>query len=212
VIITSQSLLQWHSIGASAWRDELTSDEDWFGESVALDSASTPEWLQRLSIPQEWQSIDVTGLSTVPVVRASVRAAEVDAGWVAAQAVSVFEFTKWPTFREALDITAGPLYELGVRDVVTKVLPMPLGQQAMAVRSSGIAVPNDEALPVGDCGRVWVQQTSLVAGSEEQRAGRVLLHNVFVDGERRQWLGQEVAQVSDKVYQEFLGSLEAQDF
>jgi hypothetical protein len=93
----------------------------------------------------------------------------------------------------------GTLRGLNAIGIAVQVLPVPPIQWTAAVRSSGIAVIGDRS--------VWVQLSNYVAGSERPRAGRLIVHSLFVDTVCRDGLAQNITQLSNGVYQGFINAL-----
>jgi len=192
--------------------DVLTEDE-WMeiADVVALTGDRVPGWLQRLGIPKGWQLVTLPGKHELPLARVAVCGERADGGWEAAETISVFGYTGWPTFYEVLKKAVDTLRALGARDIATKVLPIPPIQWTVALRNSGIALIGGRPVWARDSNPVWVQQTTYVAGSEQPHAGRLIVHTMFVDAACRPLLGGEIAQVSDEVYRGFVGALRAED-
>jgi hypothetical protein len=125
-----------------------------------------------------------------------------DGGWEAAETISVFSYTGWPTVDQVFRNAASTLRALGASDIVTKVLPVPPTQWAAALRSTATALVGER--------RVWVQQSNFVDGSEQQNAGRLTVHSVFVDPSCRDRLAEDIAQQSGAVYEGFVAALNKQ--
>jgi hypothetical protein len=186
---------------ASSLVDVLFADEE-ITDIGALRGAQVPEWLQQLQIPPGWQSVGLSDNPQVPLARMAVSGPRADAGWEAAETISVFSYTGWPTFDEVLRNADGTLRALGASDIVTKVLPIPPTQWAAALRSTATALVGER--------RVWVQQSNFVAGSEQQNAGRLTVHSVFVDPSCRDRLADDIVVMCDAVYEGFVAALNKQ--
>lgn len=201
-------LPEWQYVAASSMMGVLTENE-WIEieDVVALSSDRAPDWLQRLGIPQGWQLVTLPDNPEEPLARVAVYGESGDHGFAAAETISVFGYTGWPLFYEVFEKTASTLRSLGAGNVVTKVLPIPPRQWTAAVRSTGIALIGGRPVWAPESNIAWVQQSSYVAGSDQPHAGRLIVHSVFVDGPYRPRLGRDIAQVSDAVYQGFLGTL-----
>ncbi|MGE2813934.1 hypothetical protein ACQI5H_02135 [Mycobacterium heidelbergense] len=180
----------------------LIDDED-IEDVGALSIAQVPGWVRQLGIPEGWQLVQLYEIPRVPLARMAVLGPREDGGWEAAETISVFGYTGWPVFYEVLSNAAGTLRDLGATDIVTKVLPIPPTRWAAALRSSGTCLIGGR--------RVWVQQSNYVAGSEQPRAGRLIVHSVFVDAASRGRLAEDISQMGDAVYQGFVAALRAPD-
>jgi hypothetical protein len=185
-------------IAASSLVDVLLADED-VEDVGALPVDQVPEWLNQLPILAGWQQVDLSDKPSVPLARMVVHGPRDDSGWAAAETVSVFSYTGWPIFGELLRHAGGTLGALGAVDVNTKVLSVPPVRWVAALRSSGTAQIGGH--------QVWVQQSNYVAGSEERRAGRLIVQSIFVDNSHRAELAPEIAQMSDSVYHGFVASI-----
>lgn len=185
---------------ASSLVDVLFADEE-ITDIGALTSAQVPGWLRRLGIPEGWQLVGLADNPEVPLARMAVYGRRDDGGWEAAETINVFGYTGWPVFYEVLSNAAGTLRALDATDIVTKVLPIPPRRWAAALRSSGTALIGGRS--------VWAQQSNYVAGSEQPHAGRLIVHSVFVDAASHARLAEEIAQLSNAVYQGFVATLTA---
>lgn len=195
---TSSPSPQRRPLPSSSLVDVLYEDED-IVDIVALSGASAPEWLQRLSVPMNWQLV---GLPDVPDQRTARMAVCGPLGkgeWEAADTISVFGFTGWPAFYDVFRNADRTLRGLNASAIAVQVLPVPAIQWVAAVRSSGTAVIGDRS--------VWIQQTNYVAGSEEPQAGRLIVHSVFIDAACRGRLAEDVTRLSDSIYQGFVAAL-----
>ena len=119
--------------------------------------------------------------------------------WEAADTISLFGYTGWPTFYDVLHNADGTLRALNATGIAVQVLPVPPIQWTAAVRSRGIALIGERS--------VWVQVSNYVAGSEQPRAGRLIVHSLYVDMACRARLVEDVTQLSDAVYQGFVAAL-----
>jgi len=195
---TSSPSPPWRPLPSSSIVDVLYEDED-IEDIVALSGAWAPEWLQRLSVPTNWQ---IVGLPDVPDQRTARMAVCGPLGkgeWEAADTISVFGFTGWPAFYDVFRNADRTLRGLNATGITVQVLPLPAIQWVAAVRSSGTAVIGDRS--------VWVQQTNYVAGSEQPQAGRLIVHSVFIDAASRGRLAEDVTRLSNAVYQGFVAAL-----
>lgn len=183
---------------ASSVVDVLLADEE-IEDVGALTDSQVPGWLHRLGTPQGWQLVELSDKLHVPLARMAVYGPRDDGGWEAAETVSVFGYTGWPMFCEVLRNAAGTLRALDAAGIVTKVLPVPLIQWTVAVRSSGTAV-------IG--GRdAWAQQNNYVTGSEQPHAGRLIVHSIFAETASRARLAGDITRLSDAVYRGFVATL-----
>lgn len=189
---------QWQSVATSSLVDVLTEDEE-IEDVGALTGNHVPGWLQRLSIPQGWRLVELSGKPEVPLARMAVYGPRDDGGWEATETIGVFGYTGWPVFYELLRNAAGTLRALDATDIAAKVLPIPPTRWAAALRSNGTALIGGR--------RVWIQQTNFVAGSERPHAGLLIVHSIFVDDACRGRLAADIAQMSDAVYQGFVATL-----
>lgn len=182
-------------MAASSLVDVLNADEE-IVDLVALDAAAAPQWVRQLPIPAGWQPAQIGGAA---VARIAVSGPRADGGWDASETVSVWEFTGWPGFRDVMSKASGTLRDLHATDVSMRVLPVPSRTWTAAVRSSGTFELGGRA--------VWAQQSNYVAGSDQPRAGRLIIHNIFVDDNHRPRFADDVAALSEAMYQGFIGSL-----
>jgi hypothetical protein len=184
---------QWQLLSASSMVDVLNEDDE-IEDVAALSGAEIPGWLQRLSIPMGWQPVTV-----LPLTRIAVCGPRGNGEWEAADTISVFGYTGWPVFYDVFHNADRTLRGLNAGGIAVKVLPVPPIQWTAAVRGSGIALIGDQS--------VWVQQSNYVAGSEQPHAGRLIVHNLFVDTVCRTRLAEDIVQLSDAVYQGFINAL-----
>jgi hypothetical protein len=189
---------RWRPLPSSSLVDAFNEDED-IEDVVALAGVEVPEWLRRLSIPMNWQLVGLPDAPDEPVTRMAVCGPLGDGAWEAADTISVFGYTGWPAFYDVLHNADGTLRGLNAIGIAVQVLPVPPIQWTAAVRSSGIAVIGDRS--------VWVQLSNYVAGSERPRAGRLIVHSLFVDTVCRDGLAQNITQLSNGVYQGFINAL-----
>lgn len=176
----------------------LYEDED-IDDIASLVGAAAPEWLQHLRIPRDWQPVEVPETPDQPIARLVVWSPNGNGKWDAANAISVMGYTGWPTFYDVLRNADDTLRGLDASDITLRVLPVPPIQWTAAVRSSGVAQIDDR--------NVWVQQTNYVAGSEQAHASRLIVHSLYVDSASRDRLAQDIAQLSDDVYQGFIDAI-----
>ncbi|MBV8182745.1 MAG: hypothetical protein JO045_28930 [Mycobacterium sp.] len=195
---TSSPSPRWRPIPSSSIVDVLYEDED-IEDVVALSGAAAPEWVQRSSIPMNWQLVRLPDASDQRTARMAVCGPLGDGEWEAAETISVIGFTGWPAFYEVFRNADRTLRGLNATEITVRVLPVPEIQWAAAVRSSGTAVIGDRS--------VWIQQSNYVAGSERPRAGRLIVHSLFVDSACRDRLADDITQLSDAVYQEYVAAL-----
>lgn len=178
--------------------DALHEDED-IENFVALSGTAIPEWLQRLSIPMNWQLVGFPDIPGQAVARMAVHGPLGDGQWEAADTINVFGYTGWPTFYDVLHNADGTVRGLNATGISVQVLPVPPIQWTAAVRSSGVASIGDRS--------VWVQVSNYVAGSEQPYAGRLIVHSIYVDTACRAQLAEDVVQLSDSVYQAFVAAV-----
>jgi hypothetical protein len=186
--------------------DRLTtvlSPVDVVGRYVA-DMAPIPaeelaEWLAGLPVPVGWQVIQ-SDASLVAHGRVMVSGARPGGGWDACDTLSVFGFTGAPP-RDVVEENADcTLRDLDAAGICTVVAPPPPPGVA-AVRSSGY---------FGIEGRqLWARFETYVAGSDQPGQGRLIQHNILVDGDSLMSLGQEVGELTDSAHQAFLTSIGA---
>jgi hypothetical protein len=182
-------------VAASSLVDVLLADED-VEDVGALRLDQVPDWLNQLPIPAGWQQVELSDKPSVPLARMAVHGPRTEQGWAAADTISVFGYTGWPTFNDVLRNASGTLRNLSAVDIATKVLPVPAARWLAALRSSGTARIGDRT--------VWVQQSNYVAGSEEVHAGRLIVHSIYVDEAYLSGLTAAIAQLSNAVYQGFV--------
>jgi hypothetical protein len=188
----------WRPLPSSSLVDAFYEDED-IEDVVALSGAEVPEWLQRLSIPMNWQLVGLPDVPDQLIARMAVCGPLGNGEWEAADTISVFGYTGWPVFYDVFHNADRTLRDLNATSVGVQVLPVPPIQWTAAVRSSGIA-------PIGDRS-VWVQQSNYVAGSEQPHAGRLIVHSVFVNDASRARLADDIANMSDAVYKGFVAAI-----
>lgn len=188
-------------LSASSLVDVLVEDED-IDDVGALSGAQVPGWMQQLGIPRGWQLVKLSDNPQVPLARMLVHGPRDDGGWDATETIIVFGYTGWPAFYEVYRNAAGTLRAFDATDIVTKVLPIPPRQWAAALRSSGTALIGERS--------VWTQQSNYVAGSERPRAGRLIVHSVFVDAASHARLAEDIVQLSNAMYQGFVAALSNQ--
>lgn len=204
----SSQLPEWQSGAASSMKGLLTENE-WteIEDVVALSGDRLPEWLQRLGFPQSWHPVTLPDHVEVPLARAAVHGKRGDGGWEAAETISVFGYTGWPMFSDVVEKSADALRALGASGVVTKMLPVPPRRWTAAVRSTGIALIDGRPVWAKESNSAWVQQSSYVAGSDDPHAGRLIVHSLFIGPRYRAGLSEEIAHLSEAVYQGFIGAL-----
>jgi len=188
----------WRPLPSSSLVDAFYEDEE-IEDVVALSGAEVPEWLQRLSIPMNWQLVGLPDVPDQLIARMAVCGPRGNGEWEATDTISVFGYTGWPVFYDVFHNADRTLRDLNATGIGVQVLPVPPIQWTAAVRSSGIA-------PIGDRS-VWVQQSNYVAGSEQPHAGRLIVHSLFVDTACRDRLADDVTQLSDAVHQGFVAAL-----
>lgn len=192
---------RWRATPSLPLVDALHQDED-IEDVVALSGAEMPEWLQQLNTPVNWQLVELADISGQRVARMAVCGPLGNGEWEAAETISVFSYTGWPTFDDVLRNADGTLLGLDATGITVQVLPVPPIQWTAAVRSSGVARIGERS--------VWVQQSNYVAGSEEPHASQLIVHSLFVDSPCRAQLAEDLAQLSEAVYQGFLAALPRQ--
>jgi hypothetical protein len=195
---TSYPSPHWRPLPSSSLVDALYHDED-IEDVVALSEASAPNWLQRLSVPANWQLIGLPDIPEQAIARMAVCGPLGGGEWEAADTISVIGFTGWPAFYDVYHNSDGTLRGLNATGVTLRALPVPPIQWTAALRSSGVARIDDRS--------VWVQQSNYVTGSEQSHAGRLIVHSTFVDSTCRERLAENIAQLSDEVYQGFIKAL-----
>lgn len=189
---------RWRPLPSSSLVDALNEDED-IEDVVALSGPEVPEWLQRLSIPMNWQLVGLPDVPDQLTARIAVCGPLGNGEWEAADTVSVFGYTGWPVFYDVFHNADRTLRGLNATGITVQVLPVPPIQWTAAVRSSGTARIGDR--------HVWVQQSNYVAGSEQPHASRLIVQSLFVDTACRARLAEDIAQLSDAVYQGFIATL-----
>ncbi|OBK56606.1 hypothetical protein A5657_09370 [Mycobacterium kubicae] len=176
----------------------LTEDEE-IHDLVALKEGSLPQWIQRLGVPPGWQPQDLPDNAESPMARLTVHGSLGDGRWEAAETMNVFGYTGWPVFYDVYHHADGILRNLHAGGVVLKVLPVPRVERVAAVRSSGIAAIGGR--------NVWVQHSTYVVGSKRPHESRLIVQNIFVDGESRSRLAGDVAWLSGAVYDGFVAAV-----
>ncbi|ORA22398.1 hypothetical protein BST12_09520 [Mycobacterium angelicum] len=166
---------------------------------VALSGAEIPEWLRQLSVPAEWQLVQLPDNAEQPMARMAVRGLRGDGEWEAADSISVFGYTGWPVFYDVFHHADGMLRALAATGITVKALPVPPIERTAAMRSSGTVLTDDQS--------VWIQQSHYLAGSEALHASRLIVHTLFVDAASRARLAEDIIQLSDAVYQGFIATV-----
>ncbi|WP_156748059.1 hypothetical protein [Mycobacterium sp. E3198] len=189
---------RWRPLPSSPLVDALREDEE-IEDVVALSGAEVPEWVQRLSLPVNWELLELPDVPDQAICRMAVCGPRGNGEWDAADTISLFGYTGWPTFYDVLHNADGTLRALNGTEIAVQVLPVPPIQWTAAVRSSGVALIGERS--------VWVQVTNYVAGSEQPHAGRLIVHSVYLDTPSRARLAEDVTQLSDAVYQGFVAAL-----
>jgi hypothetical protein len=189
---------RWRPLPSSSVVDALYEDED-IENVVALTGAEIPEWLQRLSIPVNWELVGLPDVPDQLIARMAVCGPLGNGEWEAADTISVFGYTGWPAFYDVFHNADRTLRGLNATGIAVRVLPVPQIQWTAAVRSSGIALIGDRS--------VWIQQSNYVTGSEQPHAGRLIVHSLFVDTACRDRLAEDIVQLSNGVYQGFVNAL-----
>ena len=183
---------------SSAVIDALYEDEE-VQDIVALSGASAPDWLQHLSIPTNWQRVELPDSRGQVIARMAVCGALGNGEWQGADTISAFGYTNWLVFYDVFHNADRTLRGLDATGIAVRVMPVPAIQRVAAVRCSGTAVIGDRS--------VWIQQSNYVAGSEQPHASRLIVHSIFVEAAYRDRLAEDIAQLSDAVYQGFLATL-----
>ncbi|BBZ45849.1 hypothetical protein [Mycobacterium parmense] len=189
---------RWQPLPASSLLEALAEDED-IEDVVALSAAEIPESVRQLSIPTGWQLLELPDNPEPPLVRIAVQGSLGDGEWEAADTISVFGYTGWPVFYDVFHNADGVLRDLNATHVAVKALPMPAIQRAAALRASGSATIRGR--------RVWIQQSTYVAGSERPHGSRLFVHSLFVDAACRARLNGDVAQLSEAVHHGLIAAL-----
>jgi hypothetical protein len=189
---------RWHPLPMSSLVDALFADEE-IEDIVALSGSMTPEWLQHLHIPKNWQVVRFPEASDERAARAAVTGSRGNGEWDAADSIGAFGYTGWLVFDDVLRNADTVMHSLDATDVAVKMLPVPPIRWVAAVRTNGTANIDGR--------NVWVQQSNYVAGSELPGAGRLIVHNLVVDSVVRDGLAEEISQLSSDVYQGFITSL-----
>lgn len=174
-------------------------EDDYIDDVVALPGVQVPQWLKRLGVPTGWKSRPLPDKANAPWGRVAVTGPRGGGEWDAAETLSVFGYTGRPFFSDVFHNADRMLRGMNATDIAVKVLPVPPIQWTAAVRSIGVAHLDDQS--------VWIQQSNYVAGSEQPHAGRLLVHSLFVDTASRGRLSDDVAALSDAVYQGFVAKL-----
>jgi phage FluMu gp28-like protein len=56
----------------------------------------------------------------------------------------------------------------------------------------------------------WIQQSHYVAGSQQPQASRLTVHTILVDSACRERLAENITQLSNAVYQEFVTAVRSE--
>jgi hypothetical protein len=195
---TSSPSPRWRTLPSSSIIDYLYDDED-IEDVVVLSGAVAPEWLKQLSIPTNWQLLDLPANPGQALARIVVFGSLGNGEWEAADMISVAGCTGWPAFYDVYRSADSVLRALDSTDIAVKALPVPPLQWTAAVRSSGTAIFGDRS--------VWLQQSHYVAGSERPHASRLIVHTILTDSTRQEQLAENIIRLSDEVYYNFLSTL-----
>jgi hypothetical protein len=188
----------WQSLPRPPIVDVLYEDEE-IEDVVALSGAATPEWLKTLSIPTDWQLLELPEGPEQPLARMIVSGPLGGGEWKAADIIEVSGFTGWPQFYDVFRNADRLLRGLNASGVSVKALLVPPIQWTAAVRSSGTALVGTQD--------VWIQQSNYVAGSDHPRASRLIVHTTLVNAESREQLTQSVSHLTADVYGRFINAL-----
>jgi hypothetical protein len=172
-------------------------DEDYGVEDlVAFTGADTPAWVGALPVPAHWQQMDLaeTEVAIAPA-RVLVWGPHAQGGWEATDTLSVYGYTGRPAFGDVLDSTAEPLRDLEASDLTTWMLALPA--------TVGVAAERSTAIMAVDGRRIWTQLTHYVAGNDEPRAGRLIVHSLYVAQERRPELAGDIRVLTQGVQDTF---------
>ncbi len=195
---TSSPSPRWRTLPSPSIVDSLHEDED-IEDVVVLSGAVAPEWLEQLSIPTNWQLLDLPANPGQALARIVVFGALGNGEWEAADMISVTGFTGWPAFYDVYRSADSVLRALDSTDIEVRALPVPPLQWTAAVRSSGTAIFGDRS--------VWLQQSHYIAGSERPQASRLIVHTILADSARQEQLADNIIHLSDQVYDGFLSTL-----
>jgi len=192
---------QWQRvISASTLVDVLAGSED-VTDIVRLSGPDIAKWTGQLPIPDGWQPVELgLGQTQQSPNRISVYRASGDAIG-AVETIDLFGYTGWLGFREVLSNADCTFRDLRAHQIVTTVLPIPVTARAAALRTTGKFVIGQRP--------VWGQQSNYLAGSEDLHAGRLIIHSVYAATDQAERLVDDIASVSDAVYQRFIAELAA---
>jgi hypothetical protein len=195
---TSSPSSRWRPLPSSSLIDVFVEDAD-IEDVIPLSGPAVPRWLNRLSIPADWQLVELPDGADPALARLVVCGPRGNGEWEAADTISVFGYTGWPVFYDLFHNADHMLRELNATGIAVQVLPVPPIQRAAALRCNGTATIGDRS--------VWVQQSNYVAGSELPNASRLIVHSMFVDSECRARLAEDATRLSDAVYQGYVAAL-----
>lgn len=182
--------------------DALLADEGIDGLGARVGD-QVPGWLQRSTVPEGWRLVGLADHPGVPLARLVLRGPLDDGEWEGTETISVFGYTGRPMFYDVFSNAAGALRNMGATNIVTSVLSIPPAQGAAALRSRGAALTGDR--------RVWAQQSTYVAGSDQPQSGRLIVHSLFVDARCWARLAEDIMLMSNAVHQGFVAALRATD-
>jgi hypothetical protein len=176
-----------------AFADEFNGVED----LVALTGAHVPAWVDALPVPPHWQRVDLpeTEVAVAPA-RVAVWGSRAEGGWEATDTLEVYAFTGRPAFSVVLGSTARVLGYLGACDITTRMLAVPATVGVAAERSSAVVAVGDR--------RIWTQLTHYVAGSGVPRAGRLVVHGLYVAADREPTLAPDITVLTESVQDTFV--------
>jgi len=197
---SSSPLPRWRSLPSSSVVDALREDDD-IEDVVALTGAAVPDWLKQLSIPTDWQVLELPEAPEQQITRMAVFGPLGNDEWEAADTIGVTGFTGWPSFYDVYRNADRVLRGLGSSRIEVKALPVPPFQWTAAVRSSGTTLIGNES--------IWIQQSNYVAGSEKPHASRLIVHTTLVNAEKQKELSHDISRLSADVYNGFIDALTA---
>jgi hypothetical protein len=190
---------EWRRLTTAKSIAEVIAEDVYVDHLVQLDGDGIPEWLSRLEVPDGWRLAQLDDSSPARPTRVAVCGQRADTGWEASDTISVFGFTGVPLFRNVLGNAACILRDLDAHDITTRVLTAPPKPGVLAVRSSGTFTIARLC--------VWAQYSTYLAGSEQPAAGRLIMHNVFVESGYRTRLVDDIIELSDAVHQGFIAGI-----
>lgn len=181
---------------------------DAIGEYVAdltlLPAEALPLWLPGLPLPDGWSVIDLAVGASRPTRIAVRRPAGQPTGWDGCETINLFRFSGSVPDTVIQGNADRTLRDLGARNVISEIVPMPSAARLRAVRSRG-------TFSLG--GRhVWARCTNYVYESgpdASSGSGGLVEHNILIAADYRTRLDHDMRQLTRAVHDALLRGIAA---